>query len=82
MSIHKEQNKRPYVEQIVADRLGIKAGDVVDTINGRKLRSAVEALQVLKKAWGSKQFEMELTRRDERMVLTIPTVLFKRESVP
>lgn len=52
-------------------RLGLEPGDVIVTVNGQRLESVAQTLQVLKKAWRQDSLSLELLRGEQRLARSL-----------
>ncbi len=54
-----------------ADRIGLKPGDVILTVNGTRLTSLLQTLGVVKRAFKESTIEIELSRDNQTLLRTI-----------
>jgi S1-C subfamily serine protease len=57
----------------LAQQVDIRPGDVLRTVNGQRLLTPTQSVQVLKKAWQQSELSIELLRKQELL-----TKIFKR----
>jgi len=55
----------------LARRLGVEPGDLIQGVNGQRLLTPAQSLQVLKKAWRQPELALELRRDEQPLVRTL-----------
>lgn len=63
----------------LAQRLGLEAGDLIVAVNGQRLTSPQQTLQVLKKAWQGAVVQVEGRRGEAPIVQSIPLGAFGKQ---
>jgi hypothetical protein len=62
----------------VGGQVGLQPGDVLEHLNGQRLRTPSQALQVFKKAWQQPALEVGVRRGHERFVRRIAHRVYRR----
>jgi general secretion pathway protein C len=62
----------------LASRLGIETGDLIQRVNGQRLLTPAQSLQVLKKAWRQPELALEFQRDERTLTQTVSLRAFQR----
>lgn len=62
----------------LARRLGIETGDLIQRVNGQRLLTPAQSLQVLKKAWRQPELALEFQRDEQTLSRTVSLRPFQR----
>jgi len=63
---------------LLARRLGLEPGDLIQRINGQRLLTPAQSLQVLKKAWRQPELALEIQRDEQTLTRTVSLRAFQR----